>query len=176
MKHVVVAPFSNSDIRDWPATHYRALIARLIAERDVVVRVVGAPGQAIRARDIVRPFAADRVVNDCGRSSWEGTADLIRSAACVVGNNSGIVHLAAFENVPTLCVFGGAHQRLEWRPIGGNVVTLSRAIACSPCHFHHAAHCPYGLACLEQITPDLVFETISGLIDRGPGEALADVA
>jgi ADP-heptose:LPS heptosyltransferase len=86
------------------------------------------------------------------------------------------VHVAAFEGVPTLCVFGGAHQRLEWRPIGDHVVTLSRAIACSPCHFHHAADCPYGLACLERITPDIVFETAVRLMDRVREEKIADVA
>ncbi len=176
MRHIVIAPFSNSDIRDWPAPHYRALIARLVADRDGLVHVVGEPGQAIRAREIVRPFDSARVINDCGRSVWGDVVNLIQSAACVIGNNSGIAHLAVFEGVPTVCVFGGAHQRLEWRPIGSHAVTLSRAIACSPCHFHHAAHCPYGLACLEQITPDAVFETVSRLVDRVPGEVFADVA
>jgi len=176
MNHIIVAPFSNSDIRDWPARHFQALIGRLVAERDEVIRVVGAPGQAIRARDIVRPFDANRVVNDCGRTPWPATLDLIRSATCVVGNNSGIAHLAAFHGVPTVCVFSGSHQRLEWRPIGSQVITLSRAIACSPCHLHHAAHCPYGLACLDQITPDSVFDAVTRLIDRVPGEMLADVA
>jgi len=176
VSHIVIAPFSNSDIRDWPASHYGALVARLISERRETIRVVGAPGQAIRAREIVRPFDARRVINDCGRLSWNATVELIRSAACVIGNNSGIAHLAAFESVPTLCVFGGAHQRLEWRPIGRRVVTLSRAIACSPCHLHHAAHCPYGLACLDQITPETVFEAVSRLIDHAAGEQFADVA
>jgi len=176
MNHIVVAPFSNSDIRDWPAAHFRTLIGRLVADRDETVHVVGAPEQAIRAREIVRPFDARRVINDCGRIAWSATRDLIRSAACVVGNNSGIAHLAAFEGVPTVCVFSGSHQRLEWRPIGEQVITLSRAIACSPCHFHHAADCPYGLACLDQITPDTVFDAVSRLIDRAPGELFADVA
>lgn len=175
MSHIVISPFSNSDIRDWPAAHFRALIARLVAERGETIRIVGAPGQAIRARDIVRPFDARRVISDCG-SSWPATVDLIQSAACVVGNNSGIAHFSAFEGVPTVCIFSGSHQRLEWRPIGSQVVTLSRAIACSPCHFHHAAHCPYGLACLEQITPDAVFEAVARLIDPVPGELFAHVA
>lgn len=176
MGHIVVAPFSNSDIRDWPAVHFRVLIARLVAGWDGLIHLVGAPGQAVRAREVVRSFDSSRVINQCGRASWGDTVALIRGAACVIGNNSGIAHLAAFEGVPTLCVFGGAHQRLEWRPIGGNAVTLSRAIACSPCHLHHAADCPFGLACLEQIAPDQVFETAMRLIDRVPGEVFADVA
>jgi len=176
MRPIVVAPFSHSDIRDWPAAHFRTLIARLLAAWDGEVHVVGAPGQAIRAGDIVRPFDATRVVNDCGRLTWPDTIDLIRSAACVIGNNSGIAHLAAFEGVPTVCVFGGAHQRLEWRPIGSHVVTLSRAIACSPCHLHHAAACPYGLACLTEIGPDLVCDAVERLMAGISTETFADAA
>jgi ADP-heptose:LPS heptosyltransferase len=174
MNHAVIAPFSNSDIRDWPAAHYRALIARMVADWDGLTYVVGAPEQAVRAREIVRAFDSGRVINACGRNADEALGR-VRSSICVIGNNSGIAHLAAFEGVPTICVFGGAHQRMEWRPIGRNVVTLSRAIACSPCHFHHAAHCPYGLACLEQISPDLVFETFMRLADRVSAERFADV-
>ena len=122
------------------------------------------------------PFDATRVVNDCGRLTWPDTIDLIRSAACVIGNNSGIAHLAAFEGVPTVCVFGGAHQRLEWRPIGSHVVTLSRAIACSPCHLHHAAACPYGLACLTEIGPDLVCDAVERLMAGISTETFADAA
>lgn len=176
MRHVVVAPFSNSDIRDWPPAHFRALIARFVADWDGLIHVVGAPGQALRAREIVRPFDSGRVVNQCGRGSWGEAVTLIRGAACVVGNNSGIAHLAAFEGVRTVCVFGGAHQRLEWRPIGVNVVTLSRAMACSPCHLHHAADCPFGLTCLEEVAPGLVFETAIRLINQAPEEVFANVA
>jgi ADP-heptose:LPS heptosyltransferase len=176
MPHIVVAPFSNSDIRDWPAPHFRALIALLVARWDGAIHVIGAPDQRIRAGEIVRPFDPRRVVNDCGRTPWAETMERIRSAACVVGNNSGIAHLAAFAGVPTLCIFSGAHQRLEWRPIGGNVVTLSRAIVCSPCHLHHAVDCPYGLACLDQIRPETVFEAVERLLDAVPTESFADVA
>jgi len=124
----------------------------------------------------VRPFDSGRVINDCGRIAWDVTMERIRSAACVIGNNSGIAHLAAFAGVPTVCIFGGAHQRLEWRPIGDNVVTLSRAIVCSPCHFHHARDCPYGLACLDQISPETVFGTVARLLNATSPESFADVA
>ena len=153
--------------------------ASIVDHREQLRALIGDFGAYLhrpRAHEIVRPFPSSRVINQCGRGSWDETNALIRGAACVIGNNSGIAHLAAFEGVPTICVFGGAHQRLEWRPIGENVVTLSRAIVCSPCHLHHAAHCPFGMACLEQIAPDLVFETAMKLIHQVPGEVFADVA
>ena len=173
MNPIVVAPFANSDIRDWPLDHFQALIGQLIEARPEPIHVVGAPGQAIRARDLVRPFDSDRVIDDCGRLTWPALNALIRGAACVIGNNSGIAHLAALAGVPTICIFGGAHQRGEWRPIGANVVTLTRALACSPCGFHDAAACPFGVACLGQISPETVFDVAIGLISGRPVERAA---
>lgn len=168
MRPILVAPFSNSDIRDWPLNHFQTLIGRLVEARGVRVHIIGASAQAIRARDLVRPFDSARVVNDCGRLDWRALTALVRRAGCVIGNNSGIAHLAAGAGVPTLCIFGGAHQPDRWRPIGPNVVTLSRALACAPCGFHIAASCPYGVACLEQIDPETVFDTAIRLLDRRP--------
>lgn len=168
MKPIVIAPFANSDIRDWPLGHFQALVRLLVEARPEPIHVVGAPGQAIRARDLVRPFDPERVVNDCGRLAWPALEALIRDAGCVIGNNSGIAHLAAFAGVPTICIFGGAHQRGEWRPIGDNVVTLSRALACAPCGLHNAASCPFGVACLDQIAPEKVAETALLLLERRP--------
>lgn len=168
MKPIVVAPFSNSDIRDWPLDHFQALIGQLVEARANQVRIIGAPAQTIRARDLVRPFDSARVVNQCGRLDWHALTALVRRAGCVIGNNSGIAHLAAAAGVPTLCIFGGAHQPDQWRPIGHNVVTLSRTLACAPCGFHIAASCPYGVACLDQIDPQTVFDTAIRLLDRRP--------
>jgi ADP-heptose:LPS heptosyltransferase len=166
---ILIAPFSNSDIRDWPADHYRRLIEILLDCIDdaTTIRLVGAKGQVLPACEIVRGFDPDRVVNDCGRHSWHELIDVVRSAACVIGNNSGIVHLAGHHRTPAVCVFSGAHQRIEWRPIAFGVATLSRSIACSPCHLHYAADCPYNLACLRRIEPELVANVaLKLMVDR----------
>jgi len=173
MNPIVISPFANSDIRDWPLAHFQSLIGLLIAARPENIHIVGAPGQAIRVRDLVRPFDSARVVNDCGRLEWSALNRLIRGAGCVIGNNSGIAHLAALAGTPTICIFGGAHRRGEWRPIGRNVVTLSRALACSPCGFHSAAACPVGIACLDQIAPETVFEVAISLLNGQPVTAAA---
>lgn len=167
MADILIAPFSNGDIRDWPPESFQQLIRCFLeaGSHDGSIRVIGAKSQALRAREIVRPFNADLVRNDCGRP-WPEVLDRLGRAKCVVGNNSGIAHLAARMGTPTVCIFGGAHQRTEWRPLGFNVVVLSRAIACAPCHLHRAADCPYGKACLEQIAPEVVSEAALRLIDK----------
>jgi ADP-heptose:LPS heptosyltransferase len=178
MSGIIVAPFSNSDIRDWPAGHYTALIRHLVlrAGDDLPIRVVGIRTQTTRAGDIVREFDPQRVSNECGRLSWSELTGELKSAACVIGNNSGIAHLAGSFRVPTVCVFGGSHQRTEWRPLGDTVVVLSRNIACSPCGLDHGDNCPYDKACLRQIEPGTVADAVLaamlrfGPASRGAGE------
>lgn len=164
---IVVSPFSNGLIRDWPPEHYADLIGLLLEDLpDEVVRVVGTANQRKDAYRIVRNLPADRVKNDCGLISWDAVTDLVRDASCVIGNNSGIPHLAGFYKVPTVCIFGGSHQRMEWRPLGPNVVVMSRTIGCSPCHIDHRLTCLYDKACLREIAPREVADAVLALIEE----------
>jgi ADP-heptose:LPS heptosyltransferase len=162
MNDIILAPFSNSSIRDWPAEHYRDLIGLLLEEPEITgtIRVIGTPGQRLGVCEIVRPHPADRVVNESGRLAWPDVLATLRSAGCVVGNNSGIAHVSGYYGTPTVCVFGGSHQRLEWRPRGPNMIVLSRAIACSPCHLDHGSSSPFGKACLWEIEPREVRDAV----------------
>ena len=178
MSRIILAPFSNSDIRDWPAAHYAGLIEELVVRHRVEapIWVVGTVNQKGRANDIVRRFDATRVVNACGWLSWPELLSELRQAACVVGNNSGVAHLAGYYGAPTVCVFGGSHQRLEWGPRGDRLILMSRAIACSPCGLDHGASCPYDKACLTQIGPREVAEVVADLLRRGQDGQAASTA
>ena len=166
MKAIIVAPFANGDIRDWQPSHFSALIGLLLERWDGLIRVIGTRSQATRAAGIVRPYDATRVVSLCGHLMWDEVVAEIREAACVIGNNSGVTHLAGWLGVPTVCVFGSSHQRTEWRPLGFSARTLSRAIGCAPCHLHAARDCPYGKACLEQIEPEEVARTVFSAMEQ----------
>ncbi len=170
MSDVLLAPFSNSEIRDWPPGHFEAL-AHMLLEADELpgrIQVVGTASQRLRANDIVRRLDPERAVNSCGRLSWSELLGEIRRSACVVGNNSGVAHLAGAYGVATVCVFGGSHSRLEWRPRGERLLLLTRAIACSPCHIDHEGGCPYDKACLKRIEPAEVAAAVLDRVRPGP--------
>ncbi|HWI85664.1 MAG TPA: glycosyltransferase family 9 protein [Sphingomonas sp.] len=156
MTSIVIAPFSNGDIRDWQPGHFSTLIGLLLDRWDGLIRVIGTRSQATRAAAIVRPYDATRVISECGRLAWEEVMTEMRRAACVIGNNSGVTHVSGWLGVPTICIFGGSHQRLEWHPSGLGVRTISRAIGCAPCLLHRTSQCPYDKACLSQIAPETV--------------------
>lgn len=174
MKNIIIAPFSNSPIRDWPEAHFAALIGLLLDRFDGACRiqVTGTANQRLGANEIVRDHPSDRVTNACGRMTWDEVLDALRTADCVVGNNSGIAHVSGFFGTPTVCIFGGSHQRIEWRPRGDNVVVLSRVIGCSPCHLDHGHVSPYGKACLYDILPDDVADAAAMIMMRSASTTL----
>jgi ADP-heptose:LPS heptosyltransferase len=171
VRDIVIAPFSNSPIRDWPETHFARLIGLLLETlgEDCRIRLTGTANQRLGVNDIVRYYPADRVINACGRMTWDEVLGALRTADCVIGNNSGIAHVAGFFNTPTVCIFGGSHQRLEWGPRGDNVVILSRVIGCSPCHLDHGHVSPYGKACLREIGPAEVAAAARMIMTRSAG-------
>ncbi len=171
MSDILLAPFSNSAIRDWPPGHFSALAGLLVPLlRDgEAVRVVGTANQRLRGAELVRPHPAAKVVNECGRHAWPQLVALIARARCIVSNNSGLGHLGGQLGRPTVCVFGGSHQRHEWRPLGASVVLVSRAIGCSPCQLDHGSASPYGKACLRGIAPETVAAAVERAIAREEG-------
>jgi ADP-heptose:LPS heptosyltransferase len=168
MKTIVLAPFSNNSLRDWPAAHYSAFAGLLLdrLEADDRLCVIGTRGQRAAAAAVVRGHPADRVVNLAGHLVWDDAADLVRSAACVIGNNSGVAHLSTLMGIPTVCVFGGSHQRTEWAPLGASAIIVSRQIGCSPCQLHLVRECRYGVACLRDIVPQTVVDAAFTIMAR----------
>lgn len=157
-REVLISPFSNSSIRDWPVGHFRDLIAALIERSGdrFHFALVGTRNQRVAAAEIARPFPIARVTNLCGQLAWREVVARLRVCEALIGNNSGLSHLSARAGVPTMCIFGGSHNRMEWRPQGSKVRVISRAIGCSPCQLDHKASSPYDKACLRQISPELV--------------------
>lgn len=155
---IVIAPFSNDHIRDWPLLNFRALVGLCVAETDSRIFLVGSASQRTAINVIVAPYSAQRVSNLAGRSPWRETGDLIHRADIVVANNSGIAHFSAKLGKATLCLFSASHSPFEWRPLGPGVTTLFTPTGCSPCASSGIKLCPYGKACLEAISPRLAFE------------------
>jgi len=157
LETVVVAPFANERLREWPIGHFQRYIELVLRDEPARVLVVGTRAQRVRANALVRDFPATRVVNACGTMGWDDVVTTIDSAASVVTNNSGIGHLAAARGRWTLCVFAASHAWLEWMPRGPRVVVITRAVPCAPCEIADNP-CPNAIACMDGLAPDVAFE------------------
>jgi ADP-heptose:LPS heptosyltransferase len=154
-RRIVVAPLSSSGLRDWGLDKYRQLIALLLDREDCAIALLGSAGQ----RDVLHDIAgrqAGRVINLAGETDWRQSAAVIRAADLVIGNNSGVVHLAAACGTPTLAIYSGSHQPQEWGPRGPRVRALMALVPCSPCGWDKIELCPHDHRCMRLITPEAV--------------------
>lgn len=168
---VVIAPMSNSDLRDWPLDYYVSLI-KMLVERDCVILLIGSRSQSGGIGYIVQQSGhVDRVLDLSGRTAWAEIPAILQATDLVICNNSGIGHLAASIAVPTLAIYSGSHQPQEWGPRGVRSRALMAVLPCSPCGFDAIRECPHQHACMRGLTPDLVFTQATAMLDAGQHQA-----
>jgi ADP-heptose:LPS heptosyltransferase len=159
---IVIAPFSNSSIRDWPVGQYATLIRLAIERFDCRVSLIGSPGQAAMARGLMDllgdEVSRERVNNRVGKTSWSDLQDILLAADLVISNNSGIAHQSATLAAPTLAIYSGSHQPLEWGPRGPRSRAIMASVPCSPCGYERLEDCTNDHLCMRLITPQAVID------------------
>lgn len=158
--------------RAWPVAHFAGLAAALRADPGLDLVIVGAidARRAAAAIRQVEPTALDLT----GATDVSTLAAILARADVTVGADSGVVHLAATLDRPTLALFGPSNH-CAWAPFAavdgtipsqggagavGRVTVLRDDIACSPCFYiGHALGRPAGCAlrsCLTELSVDRV--------------------
>ena len=175
---IVIAPFSNSSVRDWPADRYSRLIGMLMEETSCHIVLVGARDQVSGLSNLCQQHdGSERIVNLGGRIDWSSLAAVVRRADLVIANNSGVAHLAAACARPTLAIYSGSHQPQEWGPRGDHVRAVTAAVPCSPCGYDRLELCPHDHRCMKLIEPETILrhatEMLPARVINGPSPGKA---
>ncbi|KDM66366.1 MULTISPECIES: glycosyltransferase family 9 protein [unclassified Acidiphilium] len=109
-----LGPTANWDGKIWPAERFVALARALDYRR---IAVFGGPGEAEAARAAPVLAALPGAIDLVGRVSVVEAAACLARCALFVGNDSGLMHLAAAAGTPTLGLFGRSRAS-EYAPAG----------------------------------------------------------
>lgn len=109
-----------------------AATARLIIDRGLDVVLLGGRDMEGAAGEVMARLNNPAVVSFAGKTSLEQSAALIARAACFIGQDSGLLHMAAALAVPVVAVFGPGNKK-KWFPEGAGTVPVTLDLACSPC-------------------------------------------
>jgi ADP-heptose:LPS heptosyltransferase len=128
---LAVGPTANWRAKTWRAENFASLIERLAGPTGIL------PGArvAVFGRDDERPMALRLIdsIPAARRIDLVGKLDLLTASACLarcafyVGNDSGLMHLAAASGVPTLGLFGPTQESL-YAPWGEHTAIVRTAI------------------------------------------------
>jgi ADP-heptose:LPS heptosyltransferase len=118
---LVLGPTANWSGKVWPPARFCELARALIAPDGPLpgarIAILGGPGE--RERRMATPVleAFPGAVDLVGRLSLPEAAAVLARAALFVGNDSGLMHLAAATGSPTLGLFGPTPAE-EYAPVG----------------------------------------------------------
>lgn len=118
---LALAPTANWAGKQWPAERFAALAERLTAPgapcHGRPVAVLGSGSERAMAAPLLASLG-DRAVDLIGRTDLPVAGALLARATLFVGNDSGLMHLAAAAGAPTLGLFGPTPDRryAPWGP------------------------------------------------------------
>lgn len=118
----------------WPATAFRQLVDQLQTRFDAVV-LLGSTADADSCQQVADGMALP-CITLAGKTSLLQAAAVLQQVALFIGNDSGLGHLAAACNTPTLTVFGPGdplryhpwHPQARWvQSDSGDIAAVSVA-------------------------------------------------
>lgn len=125
---VALGPTANWAPKTWPADRFATLFRSLAAGPlpGAVPLVLGGPGAEERAMAAPLLARLPEAIDLVGALSLPEVAACLARASLYVGNDSGLMHLAAATGVPTIGLFGPT-PAAEYAPAGPRAVAVSAA-------------------------------------------------
>jgi lipopolysaccharide heptosyltransferase II len=127
---VAFAPGAVGPSKRWP---YYAALASSLAREGNGVWIIGGPGEATLAREIVQ--ANPEAIHDLTGPDLRTAVLAFAAADAAVSNDSGLLHVAAALGTPAIGIFGPTSP-WHWAPLNpvAAVIEPLDQLPCRPCH------------------------------------------
>ncbi len=157
-KLIIVAPGARSQLKCWDKQNSSQLCRQLINDGWDVILVGDKNDQPACS------YVQDKspaVVDLCTKTSICQLAALLKKAKLLVTNDSAVMHLASYLDVPVAAIFGPTDD-VKYGPWSKKSMVIKKDIFCRPCE---KALCRFGtVACLSSIKPEEAFVQIKSLL------------
>lgn len=150
--NLIIHPFTNGHTREWPVSHFIALINQLPRDRFNII-ITGSKKENSLIQDQIMPHCP-QVTNFANQCNLRELIQLIAHADGLVANSTGPMHIAAALGIHTLGLFPitKGMDINRWAPLGKQVEVITANPDCQKPTCIAAHDC----LCMESITVDQV--------------------
>lgn len=124
---LALGPIANWKPKTWATDRFVQLVERLTGENGILpnahVAVFGTGAEREQAEALISALPSERTLDLMGKLSLLEIQACLESSAMFVGNDSGLMHMAAAAGVPTLGLFGPSREE-HYAPWGEQAMSV----------------------------------------------------
>jgi heptosyltransferase III len=159
---LALSPAANWIGKQWPEKSFSRLLEQFLKNHEAKVAVFAAPQERSMVQPILNTIPRDKQIDLVGRLSLLETAACLKRCKVFVGNDSGLMHMAAAVGTPAIGLFGPSDERLY-------------APYCPPENpIHRVVRIPESLNELKKI-PDFAFNAPRTFMENLKPETVCEV-
>lgn len=167
-KLLAVHPFGSIYEKTWPMERFAEAVTMLAGRYGMLPVILGAKGDRADFERHSQLFP-DESCDLVGRCGIRTTIAVLKRSTFFIGNDSGVMHLAASAGLPLVSIFGPTSPA-RFGPWGENAGVVYSRFPCSPCRQKYFTECDPAEggrpACIASITVEQLFESCCVLMDK----------
>jgi heptosyltransferase-2 len=164
---LAIHPFGSIYQKTWPIERFAEVAARLQLQFGLKPVILGAKGDLL-GFEAFRHLFPDESCDLVGRCSIRITQAILQRSTFFLGNDSGVMHLAAAAGLPLVAVFGPTSPS-RFGPWGEKTHVVYSMFPCSPCRQKYFTECEPAAegrpACIDSISLADVLNPCIRLLD-----------
>jgi ADP-heptose:LPS heptosyltransferase len=168
---VAIAPGVLKPHHRWIMSRFAKLIELILQEdSNTKILLVGAPADIKDTNEVLEQLnKSKRIINLVGKTNFMEALGVMKFCKILITCDGGIVYIAAAMGCSTISIWGpGVMDR--FKPPGSDHIGIQKDYFCIPCvnysRLGEFPPCPYDRRCINDITPEDVFEKYVELKNR----------
>ena len=143
----------------WPEDRYLEVVRSVVAETNWTPVIFGGADDRESGNKLIKRLGSGHCA--AGELSVRESAAMLKHAQFYLGNDTGVMHLAAAVGTPCVAIFASIDWPGRWSPYGAGHEVLRVSVPCAGCM---AEQCPYHNECLTGIQTEAVLAACWRLI------------
>lgn len=107
---IALAPTANWIGKEWPQSYFLKLIKKITGQQGILpqarIAIFSAPGERSRIEGFLSQVPSEQLIDCAGNLELLDVSAFFSKCDLFIGNDSGLMHLAAATGIPTFGLFG----------------------------------------------------------------------